>query len=52
MKKIIALVIVGGFVFTSCGHSICDAYSYNYDKKDTKTEFQKVLNDASAEAQG
>ncbi|MEZ4937450.1 MAG: hypothetical protein R2799_07635 [Crocinitomicaceae bacterium] len=53
MKKIVAIVLLGGFVFTSCGHSICDAYSYNYKKKDiqnTKTTFEKVLNEASAEA--
>jgi len=52
MKKIVALVVVGGFVLASCGHTMCDAYSHNYDKKDTKTNFEKVLNDASAEAQG
>ena len=53
MKKIVALVLLGGFVLTSCVHSICDAYSYNYSKKDikdTKTTFEKVLNEASAEA--
>lgn len=55
MKKIVAVVVLGGFVLASCGHSICDAYSYNYDKKDiqdTKTSFEKVLNEASAEAKG
>lgn len=53
MKKIVALVLLGGFVLTSCGHTICDAYSYNYDKKDvkdTKTTLEKVLKEASAEA--
>jgi hypothetical protein len=54
MKKILAIAIIAGFTFTSCGHSICDAYSYDYkkDTKENKAFFGKALNDASAEALG
>ena len=51
MKKILIIGIIAGFGLTSCGKTICDAYSHNYKKDKTiKTAINKVIKDASAEA--